>query len=95
MNIDRDTLHKLAHLARLEINPAEEQQLLTDLSKMVSFVEKLKEVDTTGVEPLTSMAQEVNTWREDEVKPHLKRSIALGQAPAHDDTFFTVPKVID
>ncbi|MFN5170428.1 MAG: Asp-tRNA(Asn)/Glu-tRNA(Gln) amidotransferase subunit GatC [Cyclobacteriaceae bacterium] len=95
MNIDRDTLHKLAHLARLQINPADESQMLSDLSRIVSFVEKLKEVDTTGVEPLTSMAQEVNTWRTDEVQPHLDRHTALQQAPAQDGTFFTVPKVID
>lgn len=95
MSLDKQTLHKLAHLARLEVKPEEEANMLKDLSQMLSFVEKLREVDTTGVEPLTSMTHEVNQLREDEAANMLPREKALQNAPRHDGTYFRVPKVID
>jgi aspartyl-tRNA(Asn)/glutamyl-tRNA(Gln) amidotransferase subunit C len=95
MQIDQETLRKLAHLARLEIKPEDEPALLKDLSNMITFVEKLKEVDTTGVEPLTTMSHEVNRWRTDEVGPHLTRQEALQNAPVPDPDYFRVPKVLE
>lgn len=95
MQIDKETLYKMARLARLEINPAEEDQLLRDMSSMLSFVEKLKEVNTEGVEPLTSMTQEVNRMREDQIQTGITREEALRDAPQQDGTFFRVPKVIE
>ncbi len=95
MSLDKQTLHKLAHLARLEVKPEDETGMLKDLSRMLSFVEKLREVDTTGVEPLTSMTSEINQLREDEVANMLPREKGLRHAPRHDDTYFRVPKVID
>jgi aspartyl-tRNA(Asn)/glutamyl-tRNA(Gln) amidotransferase subunit C len=95
MAVDKFTLQKIAHLARLEINPQRQDEMLHDLEAMLAFVEKLKEVDTSGVEPLTSMSTEVNGWREDEVQPHLARAEALQQAPHKDEQFFKVPKVLE
>lgn len=95
MQIDRETLYKLAQLARLEINPEEEATLLKDLSNMITFVEKLKEVDTAGVEPLTTMSQEVNSLRADEVGPHLSKAEAMQNAPLSDPDYFRVPKVLE
>ena len=95
MNIDKETLHKIAHLSRLEIQPQDEEKLLREMSAIVSFVEKLKEVDTEGVEPLTTMSHEVNSLREDEVKPHLPHKEALKNAPQSDGDYFRVPKVIE
>jgi len=61
---------------------------------MIAFVEKLNELDTTGVEPLLHMSDEVNVLREDEVKGSISREEALKNAPLHDEQFFKVPKVI-
>lgn len=95
MKIDKQTLEKIAHLSRLEINPADEPKMLKDLSAIVTFVEKLNEVDTDGVEPLTTMSQEVNALREDEPGGHLTHDEVLKNAPAKDKDFFRVPKVIE
>jgi aspartyl-tRNA(Asn)/glutamyl-tRNA(Gln) amidotransferase subunit C len=68
---------------------------MKEMSAMVSFVEKLNEVDTTGVEPLTTMSHEINSMREDKVKDQLDRDAALKLAPSKDDQFFKVPKVLE
>ncbi|QOI97256.1 MAG: Asp-tRNA(Asn)/Glu-tRNA(Gln) amidotransferase subunit GatC [Flammeovirgaceae bacterium] len=95
MQLDSNLLDKLAHLARLELKPEEADTMLADMNAILAWVEKLHEVDTTGVEPLTSMSHEINAFREDEVGKHLDRSEALSQAPATNGTFFKVPKVIE
>jgi len=69
--------------------------MLKEMSAIVTFVEKLKEVDTTGVEPLTTMSHEINSLREDEVKGHIDHADALKSAPSKDDEFFRVPKVLE
>lgn len=95
MKIDKSTLDKIAHLARLEYDEKDSEKMLSDLNNIVAFVEKLKEVDTTGVEPLTTMSHEINALREDEVKNHLPHEQALINAPKKDSTFFRVPKVLE
>jgi aspartyl-tRNA(Asn)/glutamyl-tRNA(Gln) amidotransferase subunit C len=95
MEINRATLDKIAHLARLEFGEEEAQRMMADMSEIVTWVEKLKEVDTTGVEPLTSMSEEINAFRNDEPKSGLSREEALSRAPDSDGTYFKVPKVID
>jgi aspartyl-tRNA(Asn)/glutamyl-tRNA(Gln) amidotransferase subunit C len=95
MKIDKETLYKIAHLARLEFDEKDAEKMMQDMSSMVSFVEKLNEVDTTGVEPLTTMSHEMNALREDEVKPHLPHEEALKNAPKTDADYFRVPKVLD
>ncbi len=95
MKIDKDTLAKIAHLARLEFDEKDAEKMMQDMSNMVSFVEKLNEVDTTGIEPLTTMSHEINSLREDEVKPHLDHDLALQNAPKKDADFFRVPKVME
>lgn len=95
MNIDRQTLHKLAHLSRLDINEKDEPKVLQDLTAMVTFVEKLNEVNTDGVDPLTTMSHEVNALREDEVGEHLPHEEVLRNAPSKDSDFFRVPKVLE
>ena len=85
---------KLAHLARLQFNDSEKQEIKNDLQKMIAFVEKLNELDVSGVEPLLHMSDEVNVLREDEVKGSVSRKDALKNAPLHDEQFFKVPKVI-
>jgi len=95
MKIDKETLNKIAHLARLEFDEKDAVKMMHDMSSMVSFVEKLNEVDTTGIEPLTTMSHEINALREDDVKPHLDHDLALLNAPNKDENYFRVPKVLD
>jgi aspartyl-tRNA(Asn)/glutamyl-tRNA(Gln) amidotransferase subunit C len=95
MKIDIETLHKIAHLSRLEINANDEPKMLKELSAIVTFVEKLNEVNTDGVEPLTTMSQEVNALRDDVPGEHLSHEDALKNAPAKDKDFFRVPKVLE
>jgi len=95
MKIDKETLAKIAHLARLEFNEKDADAMMHDITNMLTFVEKLNEVNTEGVTPLTTMSHEINALREDEVKPHLKHELALKNAPKKDDDYFRVPKVLE
>jgi aspartyl-tRNA(Asn)/glutamyl-tRNA(Gln) amidotransferase subunit C len=95
MKIDRPLLDKIAHLARLEFNEKDAERIMKDLSEIVDWVEKLNEVNTDGVEPLTSMSHEVNAFREDEIKDQLDHDRALRNAPKKDDDYFRVPKVLE
>jgi aspartyl-tRNA(Asn)/glutamyl-tRNA(Gln) amidotransferase subunit C len=85
---------KLARLSRLQFSETEKAEIKNDLQKMIGFVEKLNELDLEGVQPLLHMSEEVNVLREDEIKGSVSRAEALKNAPAHDDQFFKVPKVI-
>ena len=87
-------VEKLAHLARLKFNEEEKQEIKTDLQRMISFVEKLNELNLDGVEPLLHLSYEVNVLREDEIKGSVSREDALKNAPLHDEEFIKVPKVI-
>jgi len=95
MKIDRNTLHKIAHLARLEVSKKEEAGMLEDMNEILTWVEQLNEVDTDGIEPLTNMSHEVNVFREDMVRDHLEHDRALKNAPKKDNDFFRVPKFLD
>ena len=95
MKIDRPLLDKIAHLARLEFDEKDATKVMQDMTTIVEWVEKLNEVDTEGVEPLTSMTYELNALREDEVKPTLTHDEVLKNAPDHDEHFFRVPKVLE
>jgi len=95
MKVDRQTLKKIAHLARLEIRKEDEDKLLESLSEILTWVEKLNELDTTGIEPLTNMSLEKNVLREDKVTGHLERNKALANAPDKDDKYLRVPKIKD
>ena len=94
MQITKEIVKKTAHLARLHFSENEEEHMKEDLQKMVDWVDKLKEVDTADVEPLTNMSMEVNQFREDEVGEHIAREKALKNAPVKNAEFFRVPKVI-
>lgn len=87
-------VYKLAHLARLDYSPEEVVEAGEDLNKMIRFVEKLNELDTTGVEPLLHVSPAVNVLREDEVKGSIPTELALRESPQNDGRFFLVPKVI-
>lgn len=95
MQIDRALLDKIAHLSRLEFDEKDAEKMMKDMSAIVTWVEQLNEVNTDGVEPLTTMSHEINVLREDEVKPHLSHEDALRNAPKKDSDYFRVPKVLE
>ncbi len=95
MKIDKETVDKIAHLARLEFEPAAKEAIIKDMNNMLAFVEKLNELDTTNVEPLIYMSNEINVLREDVVKHDISQQEALKNAPQHDSDYFKVPKVIE
>lgn len=94
MEVNDALVEKLAHLARLKFDGPEKESIKNDLQKMIRFVEKLNELDTTGVEPLLHMSSNVNVLREDEVKGSISRQEGLKNAAVHDEQFIKVPKVI-
>jgi aspartyl-tRNA(Asn)/glutamyl-tRNA(Gln) amidotransferase subunit C len=94
MKIDKDTVDKIAHLARLEVTDTEREELMGDMGKILDFMAKLNEVDTTGVEPLVYMTDTVNNFREDVLKQEITHEEALSNAPKHDADHFKVAKVI-
>ena len=95
MKIDNTTLQNIAHLARLEFKEDDAQSMMEDMSRIISWVEQLEEVNTDNVAPLTTMSQEVNALREDVNKPHLDHEKALKNAPKKDSNYFRVPKVLE
>lgn len=94
MIVNDQLVDQLSALARLTFEADEKEEIKKDLQKMISFIEKLNELDTTGVEPLLFMTDEVNVLRDDEVRGSVSREEGLLNAPVKDDTFFKVPKVI-
>jgi aspartyl-tRNA(Asn)/glutamyl-tRNA(Gln) amidotransferase subunit C len=94
MSIDKETLHKVAHLARLNIKPEEEEKLQQDMGEILDWVDQLREVDTTGVAALTHMTEETNVLREDVVEPSIDKDKVLKNAPQTDGDHFQVPKVL-
>jgi aspartyl-tRNA(Asn)/glutamyl-tRNA(Gln) amidotransferase subunit C len=94
MEINSELVNNIAHLARLHFTEIEKKEIEKDLQRMISFVEKLNEIDITGVQPLQHMSTLTNVLREDEIKGSVNRDAALQNAPTTDGTFFKVPKVI-
>ena len=95
MKIDNETIDRLAHLARLEYDGQARENIKNDLQRMLDMCEKLNELDTSGIEPLIFMSDNINELREDEVKDEISRTEALKNAPDKDSDYFRVPKVID
>jgi aspartyl-tRNA(Asn)/glutamyl-tRNA(Gln) amidotransferase subunit C len=90
----KDVEH-IAELARLKFSEEELESFTHQLNQILEYVEKLKELDTENVEPLSHPVEGNNAFREDELKPSINREEALKNAPDSDDEFFKVPKVID
>lgn len=85
----------IAHLARLSLTPDEEQKIGAQLGNILGYIEKLKEVDVTGVEPTAHAFPLVNVTRPDEIRPSLSNEEALMNAPAKAGGLFIVPKIIE
>lgn len=85
----------VAHLARLALSPDEEQAIGRQLGNILGYIEKLREVDVTGVEPMAHAFPLVNVTRRDEVRPSLANEEALRNAPAKANGLFIVPKIVE
>ena len=94
MEVTDQLIDNLANLSRLRFSEEEKAGIKNDLQRMIAFVEKLQEVDTTGTEPLLHMTDAMDAFREDEVKGSMQKETALANAPAADNNYFMVPKVI-
>jgi aspartyl-tRNA(Asn)/glutamyl-tRNA(Gln) amidotransferase subunit C len=94
MDITPQLIDKLAELSKLEFDDAARVEITNDLREMIAFVEKLKEVDTTGIAPLIHLSERENSLRQDVVSTEITKEDALKNAPLHDGMYMKVPKVI-
>lgn len=94
MEITGDLIDKLSHLARLKTSVQEKEVLRSDMQQIIGFIEKLNELDTTGIEPLMHLTEEINQLRKDNIQTALTTEEGLLNAPLKDDSYFLVPKVI-
>ncbi len=95
MGVTIKDVEHIAELARLKFNERELDNFTHQLNEILSYVEKLNELDTENVEPLSHPVENSNIFREDEVKPSVNREDALRNAPDKNEVFFKVPKVIE
>ena len=95
MTVDAQLIQHLAHLSRLSFTEEKEQAMIHDLIRMLSFVEKLNEVDTEGVEPLIYMVDEVNVLRDDVAIQEISHADALKNSARHDSDYFRVPRFVE
>ena len=95
MKINKEVITKLSGLSKLKFNKEESELISEDLSKMVSFINQLNELETDGIEPLIHMNGEINNWREDKLGDVLDQEKALANSPIKDSTYFKLPKVLD
>lgn len=94
MKIDSSTVDKLADLAKLEFDASAKEEIIKDLNRVLKFVDKLNELDTENVEPLTYLTDETNILRKDEVIQTISQKEALSNAPQKDSDYIIVPKVL-
>jgi aspartyl-tRNA(Asn)/glutamyl-tRNA(Gln) amidotransferase subunit C len=85
-------LDKLAHLSRLNLDPARKAQLAQDMEKILGFVAKIEGMELEGVEPLVHLTDEVNVLREDAVVQPISHQEAMKNAPGADTDYFRVPR---
>ena len=95
MSVDAKTVRRIAHLARIAVADAEVEHLQGELNAILAFVEQLNQVDVVGVEPITSVTPMVMKKRADKVTDGGIPDDILKNAPAREDHFFVVPKVVE
>jgi aspartyl-tRNA(Asn)/glutamyl-tRNA(Gln) amidotransferase subunit C len=95
MSVDADTVRRIAHLARIAVAEDEVGHLKDELNAMLAFVEQLEEVKVDGVEPMTSVTPMTMKKRADEVTDGGIAEDIVRNAPATEDNYFIVPKVIE
>lgn len=93
--ITREDVEHVAELARLELTAAEKEQFITQLNSILTYIDKLNELDTHDVEPTSHVIPMSNVWRDDELQASLDRAKALHNAPEESHFFFKVPRIIE
>ena len=94
MQVDEKLIDKIAALAKLEFDKDSKIKMISDMKKIISFVDKLNELDTENVEPLVYITEETNVLRDDSIGEHVEKKEALKNAPEKDSDYFKVPKVV-
>jgi aspartyl-tRNA(Asn)/glutamyl-tRNA(Gln) amidotransferase subunit C len=92
--ISREQVQKVAHLARLQLTPEEEEKFTTQLNGILDYFEQLSELDVSDVPPTTRAIDVSNITRIDVLKPYESREALLNNAPDRDGDFFKVPKIV-
>jgi aspartyl-tRNA(Asn)/glutamyl-tRNA(Gln) amidotransferase subunit C len=95
MQVDEATVRRIARLARIKVTDAEAKALEGELSGILDWVKQLDEVDTTGIEPMTAVVSTSLKVREDRVTEGGIADDIVANAPAREDHFFVVPKVVE
>lgn len=95
MSVDKDTVKHVARLARIAVTDDEAERMTGELSTILDWVEQLNEVDVSDVEPMTSVVDVKIRMRDDVVTDGGIPDKVVGNAPAEDDHFFMVPKVVE
>lgn len=94
MKVDKNLVDKVANLAKLEFDEAAKEKMVSDMDKIIAFIDTLEELDTKEVAPLVYMSEEINVLRADNVGEHSPKKAALKNAPQKDSDYFKVPKVL-
>lgn len=94
MEVNDELINKLANLSRLQFNHKEKEEIRNDLENMIRFIDKLNELDTTGIAPLLHMSDEVNVLRDDIINGSISTKDALKNASHHNEQYFLVPKMM-
>jgi aspartyl-tRNA(Asn)/glutamyl-tRNA(Gln) amidotransferase subunit C len=95
MSVDAATVRRIAHLARIAVTEQDVPHLQGELNAILAFVEQLDEVEVAGVEPMTSVTPMVMKKREDRVTDGEMAERIVANAPAREDNYFLVPKVVE
>lgn len=95
MKVTRQTIEHVANLARLNLTENEKDSLTSEMEEIISWVDKLNELDTSGVKPMEHVIPMKNVFREDKVEQSLERDKILANAPVAEDGCFKVPKVVE
>jgi len=94
MAVTKKDVEKIAELAQLKFSEDELESFTPQMNEILAYMDKLNELDTENVEPLSHPVEQTNVFREDELKPSISTEEALKNAPAKDEHYFKVPKVI-
>jgi aspartyl-tRNA(Asn)/glutamyl-tRNA(Gln) amidotransferase subunit C len=95
MSVDKDTVRRIAKLARLALEEERVEPMMNELNQILAWVQQLEEVDVAGVEPMTSVVKQKLKMREDTVSEGGNADAVTANAPLSEDHFFVVPKVVE
>ena len=94
MSVSKEDVEKIAKLAKLKFSDEELENFTPQMNEILNYMDKLNELDTENVEPLSHPVEQINVFREDKLKQSIFTEDALKNAPSKDEQFFKVPKVI-